>query len=59
MKSNDFIVFELADIEHQMAVLIARKKELLEIVKSKFEQLKEAYRRGEIDIEEMAKEVEL
>ena len=56
MKTNDFLVFELADIEQQMSVLIARKRELLEIVRSKFEQLKEAYRRGDFTMEELNKE---
>ncbi len=55
-KSNDFMIFEFADIEKQMKVLQGRKKALLEMAESKFEQLKEAYRRGEIDMEEIRKE---
>jgi hypothetical protein len=58
MKTNDFLIFELADIERQMKVLIARKKEILEIAESKFEQLKEAYKNGKIQMEEIQREDE-
>lgn len=51
-KTNDFMIFELADIEKQIKILVARKKELLEEAESKWERLKEEYRQGKFEMEE-------
>lgn len=50
-KTNDFLIYELADIERQMKILTARKKAILEEVEQRWEQLKDDYRNGKYEME--------
>ena len=48
--SNEYLLFELASVEHQLSQLYAQKKDLLEEIAGRKERLLDKYRAGKIEL---------